>query len=155
MTKNDIFRRIRYIFDFSDQEVISIFAQAERTVGRPLISSWLKREGVKGYLEIKDVDLATFLNGFVIMKRGRREGPLPSPEVKLSNNDILKKLKVALSLRAEDILDLFDDAGMPISAPELSSFLRNPKQGKFRQLQDQYLRNFLIGLQMEHRDTEG
>lgn len=155
MTKNDIFRRIRYIFDFSDQEVIDIFARAEQTVGRPEISSWLKREGVKGFAEIRDVDLATFLNGFVILKRGRREGPLPEPEKRLSNNDILKKLKVALSLRAEDVLDLFDDAGMPISAPELSSFLRNPKHGKFRELQDQYLRNFLIGLQKEHRDTQG
>lgn len=153
MTKNDIFRRIRYIFDLSDQEVINIFAEVERTVGRPEVTGWLKREGVKGFLEIKDVDLATFLNGFVIIKRGKREGPLPIPETKLSNNDILKKLKVALSLRAEDVLDLFDDAGMPISAPELSSFLRNPKQGKFRHLQDQYLRNFLVGLQKKHRDT--
>jgi len=151
MTNNDIFRRIRYIFDFSDQEVIHIFAQADCEVERFQVSNWLKKDMDPHFLAIADVDLATFLNGFISIKRGRREGPQPEPEVKLSNNDILKKLKVALSLRTEDILALFKKADMPISAPELSSFLRNPKQSQYRPLQDQYLRNFLIGLQLEHR----
>ena len=44
MHKNDILHRIRYVFGFSDSEMISIFAQADHLVRRAQISDWLKKE---------------------------------------------------------------------------------------------------------------
>ncbi len=44
MNKNDILRRIRYVFAFSDSKMISIFDQADHQVTRAQISDWLKRD---------------------------------------------------------------------------------------------------------------
>ncbi len=49
MRNNDVLRRLRYIFDFSDQEMISLFEAGEKTVSRSDISDWLKRDDDETY----------------------------------------------------------------------------------------------------------
>ena len=44
MTNNDIIRRIRYTFNFSDDKMIALFKQAEADVTRGEISDWLKKD---------------------------------------------------------------------------------------------------------------
>jgi len=73
----------------------------------------------------------------------------------LDNNIILRKLKIAFNLKTDEMLDIFKKAGKPIGPHELSAFFRNPNQNKYRACQDQYLRNFLLGLQAIHRKEEG
>ncbi len=151
MTNNDIFRRIRYIFDFGDQEMIELFQLAEYDVDRARLSNWLKKEDELEAEGIPDKELATFLNGLIIQKRGKREGPTPIAEDPLSNNMILRKLKIALELRTEDMLDLFAQANKKISKHELSAFFRNPSHKSYRLCMDQYLRSFLNSLQAQHK----
>lgn len=153
MTNNDVLRRIRFIFDFSDAEMIAIFEAAEQRVTRSLVTDWLKKEEDTDFKLISDKQLATFLNGLINKNRGKKEGEQPQPEKKLDNNLILKKLKIALNLKTEDIVSIFDLADMRVSAHEVSAFLRNPKQNQYRPFMDQFLRNFLIGLQIKHRQT--
>ena len=74
-------------------------------------------------------------------------------ESNLDNNIILKKIKIALSLTTDDIIDLFDLVDLEVSPHELSAFLRNPKQPQFRKCKDQYLRNLLYGIQEKHRPS--
>ena len=151
MTKNDILRRIRYTFDFSDDKMRSIFALAERKVTRAELSDWMKREEDPAYKTLYDDELAVFLNGLIILKRGRKEGPLPKPEKKLTNNVILKKLQIALNLRSEDVLDVLELADLKVSKYELSAFFRKPDHKHYRHLRDQILRNFLNGVQVKYR----
>jgi len=66
MTNNDILRRIRFIKDFNDQEVIEIFSLGMLEVNRETISKWLKKDDHPDYLFIKDVQFAQFLNGLII-----------------------------------------------------------------------------------------
>jgi uncharacterized protein YehS (DUF1456 family) len=99
--------------------------------------------------------LATFLNGLIIEKRGKKEGPQPIPEKQLNNNIILRKLKIALNLKDEDILDLLKLAGLEISKHELSAFFRKPGQNQYRECKDQVLRNFLSGMGMKYREGQG
>jgi len=155
MTKNDILRRIRYVFDFSDFEMITLFKLANYDVGRPEVSSWLKKDDDPLLIEITDKELAIFLNGLIIEKRGKREGPLPEPEDPLSNNMILRKLKIALDLKTDDILDLFALVDKRLSKPELSAFFRNPDHKSYRPFMDQYLRSFLNALQMKYKNQPG
>ncbi|WP_340153246.1 DUF1456 family protein [uncultured Marivirga sp.] len=152
MTNNDILKRVRYIFDYSDEEMITIFDSADYKVSRSLVTDWLKSEDHEDYKDIHDDQLASFLNGLINTKRGKREGVQPKPEKILENNDILKKLKIALNLKTEDILVAFKLAGKPVSSHEVTAFLRNPKQNQYRPFLDQYLRNFLNGLQLKHRE---
>ena len=64
----------------------------------------------------------------------------------LSNNDIIKKLRVALKLRDDDIVKILKLVDYDISKTELSAFFRNEEHPHYRQLKDQILRNFLNGL---------
>jgi uncharacterized protein YehS (DUF1456 family) len=153
MTNNDILRRIRYIFKFNDSKMIEIFGLAECEVTRDEVSSWLKKEDDPGYRKCSDTQLAVFLNGLINHKRGRKEGPLPEPETRLTNNIIFMKLKIALNLKAEDILKIMDLAGFGMSKHELSAFFRRPGHKHYRDCKDQMLRNFLKGIQLKYRVT--
>ena len=151
MDNNDIFRRIRYIFDFEDGKMIEIFGKADIEVSRARISDWLKKDYDEDMREINDFELAAFLTGLINDMRGKREGPQPAIELELNNNIIFRKLRIALNLKDTDIIELFKKADMPISKHELSAFFRRPTQSQYRECQDQYLRNFLHGLQLKYR----
>ena len=154
MNNNDIFRRLRYTFDWSDQEVMDIFALGDLTVTRAEVSDWLKKEEDENFKSLHDIKFAAFLNGFINQKRGKREGEQPKPEKRLNNNMIFRKLRIALNLRDDDIMDIFALVRIRVSKHELSALFRNPTQSQYRECKDQFLRNFLLGLQKKYRDTE-
>lgn len=151
MTNNDIMRRIRYIFDLSDSQMIAIFGLADYPVKREEVSDWLKREDDPAFKACNDTTLALFLNGLINRMRGRREGAQPEPEKRLTNNMVLVKLKIALDLKAEDIMELLAMTGLPVSKHELSAFFRRPDHKHYRECKDQVLRNFLKGVQLKYR----
>jgi uncharacterized protein YehS (DUF1456 family) len=153
MINNDVLRRVRYTFDFSDSQMISIFGSGGHEVTRSQISDWLKKEGDPAGQECSDTELAVFLNGLIIQNRGRKEGPQPEPEKHLTNNIIFMKLKIALNLKADDVLEIMTLANLKISKSELSAFFRRPDHKNFRECKDQILRNFLKGLQLKYRDN--
>ena len=151
MTNNDILRRIRYTFDFNDSKMIAVFGLADHQVTREQISGWLKKDDDPAYQKCSDTHLAIFLNGLINDKRGKKEGPQPEPEQRLTNNIIFRKLKIALNLKAEDILEIMDLANLRISKHELSAFFRKPDHKHYRDCKDQILRNFLKGVQLKYR----
>ena len=155
MQNSLVLKNLRFTFQFNDTKMVQIFDQADFTIEKEEVRSWLTNEDDRTFQEINDEELATFLNGFIIENRGKREGAQPPTEKKLNNNIILKKLKIALDLRSDDMLDIFKLAGKPISVHEIADFMRNPKQAKYKACLDQYLRNFLSGLQIKYRDNEG
>ncbi len=151
MTKNDTLKSLRYTFDFSDEKMISLFALGGSTVTRQEVSQWLKRDDDPNYEVMKGVELATFLNGLIIDRRGKKDGPQPLPEKKLTNNIILRKLKIAFELKTEDLLDIMNLADLKVSSHELSAFFRKVDHKNYRDCKNQILRNFLRGLQIKHR----
>lgn len=154
MDNNDILRRVRYIFDFNDSQMIELFGLADIEVNRAQISNWLKKDDDPYYNGILDYELATFLNGFIIHMRGKKEGPQPAAEKKLNNNIVFRKLKIALNYKDEDILEIFELVDLRVSKTELSAFFRNPKQKQYKPCKDQFLRNFLQGLQIKYKDSK-
>lgn len=153
MNNNDVLRRIRYTFDFDDSKMIAIFGLADDQVTREQISDWLKKEDDPAFQECSDTQLSIFLNGLINDRRGKKEGPQPKPEQRLSNNIIFRKLKIALDLKAEDILEILVLANVRISKHELSAFFRKPGHKHYRDCKDQILRNFLKGVQLRYRDN--
>jgi len=130
--------------------MIELFALGDRVASRAEISDWLKREGEEAYVEMEDKDLAYFLNGFIVDKRGKQEGRVPIAEDRLNNNLILRKLKIALNLKSEDIVELFKLVDKKISVSEIGAFLRHYSHSKYREFNGQYLRNFMNGLQAKY-----
>jgi len=151
MTNNDVLRRLRYCFDFSDSRMIAIYSLADHQVTRAQISDWLKKDDDPAYQECSDTQLAIFLNGLINDKRGKKEGAQPELEQQLTNNIILRKLKIALDLKAEDILKILELANMRMSKHELSAFFRKREHKHYRECKDQVLRNFLKGVQLKYR----
>ncbi len=64
----------------------------------------------------------------------------------LTNNDILKKLRVALELKDEDIIHILSLSDFEITKSELSALFRKEDHPNYRPCGDQLLRNFLNGL---------
>ncbi len=151
MKNNDILRRIRYTFNFTDSKMIALMGLAGYRITREQISDWLKKDDDPAYQNCSDIQLAAFLNGLINDKRGQREGPQPKPEKRLNNNIIFRKLKIALNLKDEDILDILNLVDLPMSKHELSAFFRKPDHKNYRSCKDQILRNFLQGLQLKYR----
>jgi len=151
MNNNDILRRIRYTFDFSDRKLQDIFLLADSAVSREQITAWLKKEEDDGYINCTDEHFAAFLNGLINDKRGKLETTKIEPEVRLTNNKIIMKLKIALNLKAEDVIEIMELSGFKISKHELSAFFRKETHKNYRVCNDQILRNFLNGMQLKYR----
>lgn len=152
MTNNDVLRRIRYIFNYSEHQMVAIFGLAETELKPAQITNWLRKDEDPEYQNCSDMMLATFLNGLINEKRGKREGEQPKPEKRINNNIVFMKLKIALNLQADDILQIMGLSGLPISKHELSAFFRRSDHKHFRECKDQILRNFLAGVQIKFRD---
>jgi len=114
----------------------------------------LKKNDDSAFQECSDTHLAIFLNGLIDDRRGKREGPQPKPELQLNNNIIFRKLKIALDLKADEVLEILKLSDMSISKHELSAFFRKSDHKHYRDCKDQILRNFLNGVQLKYRDEK-
>ena len=151
MTNNDILRRIRYIFDLNDSKMMTLCSQTDHPVTREQVSDWLKKEDDPTYQTCTDTELAIFLNNFIDEKRGKKEGAQPELEKRLTNNLIFRKLKIALNLKDDDVIEILGLVEYTISKHELSALFRKPGHKHYRDCKDQILRNFLKGLQKKYR----
>ncbi|WP_278182921.1 DUF1456 family protein [Vibrio misgurnus] len=158
MTNNDILRRVRYTFDLKDELMAEIFSLADFAVTNLQITSWLKKEDDQSFVKLSDAELTAFLNGFINFKRGKREGDQPNPEEskpeqRLTHNMVFQKLRIALNLKSEEIIEILQRVDFRLSKHELSAFFRKPDNKHYRECKDQILRNFLLGLQHQFRPT--
>lgn len=155
MTNNDILRRLRYALDIKDTTMIEIFKLSDHSIARSDLIALLKKEEEDGYVECSDEVMEFFLDGLIIHKRGRKEmAPVhvETQDSPLTNNGILKKLRIALKFREDDMLSTLKLAGMSLSKSELSALFRKEGQRHYKECGDQILRNFLKGLTTRFRD---
>jgi hypothetical protein len=72
----------------------------------------------------------------------------------MNNNDIFKKLRVALMLRDDQIEEILKLVDFRMSKGEIGNFFRSQDHPKFVECGDQVLRNFLNGLVIHLRGTK-
>lgn len=169
MDNNDILIRLRYAIDIKDTDMVEIF----KIGGVPLSKEEVEKRLIKSKdsynAEIEDQEktaesikctnseLESFLNGFIIFKRGKQDPKPGQPEIPVLsiknnvNNIMLKKLKIALSLTSEDMLDIFKEAGIVVTKGELSALFRKEGHKHYKECGDKYARNFLKGLAIKNR----
>ena len=156
MTNNDILRRIRYALDISNPGMISIFSLSGHVIEKSALESLLKKEDEPGYLDCGNDLMRLFLDSLIIFKRGRKD-TLPihfaEPGAALTNNSILKKLRIALELKEEDMIKIMKLVSIDISKSELSALFRNRGHKNYKECGDQFLRNFLKGLTIRNRNV--
>ena len=144
MTHNDFLRSIRYLLNVNDSTLADILRLANLDVSIAEIVAFLKKEDEVGYRECGDRVMAHFLNGLVLYKRGPDPSRPPQPiEIPVTNNTVLKKLRVAFELKDSDIIALFAKTGLRVSKAELGAFCRRPDHRNYRECGNQFLRNLL------------
>lgn len=152
MINNDVLRSVRYMLDLGDARVAEIIKLADYEVRKEDVTAFLKKEDEAGFQACSDEILAHFLDGLIIYKRGKNTNPPAQPEkVRISNNLILKKLRVAFELKEDDMHTIMAAANFQVSKPELSALFRKEGQKNYRACGDQFLRNFLKGLTLSIR----
>jgi uncharacterized protein YehS (DUF1456 family) len=150
MINNTTLRGIRFILNVRDSKLIEIAALGNCKITDAEIVSYLAREEEPGYVECPHEVLARFLNGLVVFKRGKDDGRPPQPvEVPVTNNVVLKRLRVAFELKDTDIIALIEKSGvLKVSKTELSAFFRKSDHRNYRECGDQFLRSLLKAMSL-------
>ncbi|TCL07023.1 MULTISPECIES: DUF1456 family protein [Sodalis] len=147
MMNNDVLRSVRYMLNLHNEQLLGILALAECVITPQQMAGFVKKEEEEGYAPCPDMVMGCFLHGLVIHKRGRDETmPEAKIERKITNNIILKKLRVAFSLKTNDLQDILQSQDFRLSLPEVTAMLRSPGHKNYRVCGDQVLRYFLKGL---------
>ena len=152
MLNNDVLRSIRYMLNINDQRIVDIATLDNFKVPLHEVQDFLKNDEDPDYLICDDEFMAHFLDGLIYWKRGRDESRPSVPlEIPVTNNTVLKKLRVSLELKEDDMHLLIEKGGYKIGRSELSAFLRKKDHPNYRECGDQVLRYFLKGLTLRLR----
>ncbi|NOT83991.1 MAG: DUF1456 family protein, partial [Methylococcaceae bacterium] len=126
MLNNDILRRVRYALALNDREMLEIFSLSDHEISRENLLHLLKKENEDGFVTMDNQLMTLFLDGLITFKRGKLDNPAAAPVISspLTNNVILKKLRIALEFKEDDMLNIFQLADFKLSKGELSAFFR-------------------------------
>jgi uncharacterized protein YehS (DUF1456 family) len=152
MYNNDILRRLRFSLDLSDTQLVAYFGGSGLDISAEQANHLLRKEDMPDSIPCSDRLMTAFLDNLIIDRRGPpREGATPPKRSPMSNNVILKKLRIALNLKEEDMLNILSTGGQAMSKGELSALFRKPDHKHFRPCGDQAMRAFLRGLNQRFR----
>ena len=107
MDNNSTLRRLRYALAASDEQMAALFALKGRTLTSAQVRSVMGKEEEAGAVPCSDALLSDFLDGLIIDRRGppKTDRPIAAAET-LTNNMILKKLRIAMKLHEADMLHI-------------------------------------------------
>ena len=158
MNNNDILTKLKNALDIKETDIVEIF----KTGGTQLSIEEIEKRLVKaqdeaGNTPCSNSELICFLNGFIIFKRGEQEAKPDQPEkdkfaiANNINNVLLKKLKIALSLTSEEMLNIFECAEVTVTKRELGAFFRTEGHKNYRKCSDEFASGFLKGLEIKYK----
>jgi uncharacterized protein YehS (DUF1456 family) len=152
MLNNDVLRSLRYTLDVNDAQLAEIIRLSGKEVDPETLDALLKKEDEEGFVACDDELMAHFLDGLVYFKRGKDDSRPAQPfELPMTNNMVLKKLRVAFELKEDDMHAIMQSVDCPVSKPEMSALFRKFGHSNYRTCGDQFLRNFLKGLTLRVR----
>jgi len=149
MNNNEILRQLRSALHLDDAVMIAIYKEAGFAMNPATLPMLLKTEEEEGYIPCANQLLTFFLDGLIIHRRGRREsasGQSAKPSAALDNNTILKKLRIALDLKEEDMLGIMNQTGVPLTKADLAPLFHARGHKRYRECSDQFLQTFIQGI---------
>ncbi|NEW60773.1 DUF1456 family protein [Sulfurovum sp. bin170] len=146
MQINDILFKIKTALSLDNETIIKAYALTEYEMGKERLANILKRRQDKGYEEATYEELGIFLDGFVILKRGPSPKAKSDEAVALSNNLMLKKLRIALELKEPELVTLFALADVNLTKRQVGSLFRSEGHKNFKSCSDELFIAFLEGL---------
>lgn len=144
---NDILFKIKTALSLDNETIIKAYTLVEYEMSQERLTDILKKRQDKGYAEATYEELGLFLDGLILLKRGKASTTKDEDEVfELTNNLILKKLRVALELKEAELIILFALAEVTITKRQIGSLFRKEGGKNFKACSDELLLSFLEGL---------
>lgn len=147
LSTNEILYRIQTALNLTTEEMLEAYILEAFPMEASHLEALLKRRQDKDFIPASYEELGVFLDGLVKLKRG------PSPKksnedeaVELTNNLILKKLRIALELKEAETEIIFGLADVELSKQQLASLFRKEGHKNFKACSDELLMAFLEGL---------
>lgn len=157
MAKNALLRSISNALKLDEAALVNIFRNAGREVAPSTIAAFQKSEKEDGYIPCSDPILGFFLDGLIIHLRGRQEGQAASveaPVALLTHNAVLKKLRIALDLKEEGLIEVLKRGGIAISKNDLTGYFRKPGHKHYKECSEQFLMGFIKGVALMSPKTD-
>jgi uncharacterized protein YehS (DUF1456 family) len=151
MTNNDVLRALRHALELTPSDFVAFFAESGKKVELEAVAAMLKEDDEPGFLRLDDASMGRLLDGLIANKRGRREGEVPAPMTLMNNNRILRALRIAFELKDIELTALMQQAGREVTKAELGALFRREDHRNFQPCGDQFLRAFLRGLGLWHK----
>ncbi len=153
MQTNQILTSIITPLKLSTQEILNIYQLAKLPMTENRLTSLMHAEEDRDFKLCSFEELGAFLDGLILFKRG----PSPSKAkndavIPLTNNLILKKLRIALELKEPETEIIFSLGEAELSRQELKSLFRKEDHKNFRACSDELLMAFLEGLDEYYYD---
>ena len=147
MEINDILFKIKTALSLDNKAMLEAYSLAEFDMEEERLINILKKHQDKGYVEATFEELGVFLDGLVLLKRGPSDKVINEDDiVALSNNLILKKLRVALELKEPELVIIFALAELTLTKRQIGSLFRKEGGKNFKVCSDELLMLFLEGL---------
>jgi uncharacterized protein YehS (DUF1456 family) len=144
---NEVIYKLQQALSLTLEEMIEAYKLENYDMSQIHLKRLLTRRQEKDFMLCSYEELGVFLDGLVTLKRG------PSPKkpherevIELSNNLILKKLRIALELKEAETEIIFGLADVELSKQQLASLFRKEGHKNFKVCSDELLMAFLEGL---------
>ena len=155
MKINDILFKIKTALSLTDKEMQETYSLTGFEMSQERLESILKRHQDKGFSEATYEELGLFLDGLVVLKRGEPSKKRDADEVfELTNNLIMKKLRVAMNLKESELVIIFALAEIVLTKRQIGSFFRKEGGKNFKPASDELLMAFIEGLDEFYYDGE-
>ena len=152
MNHNELMRNLRRALAVNEHGLEEIYALSGDTLSAEELKNRLKQSNESGFVECEEATAARMLEALILHLRGNRDGaPPPEPQLPLSNNHILKKLRIAYDLKDEDMHRLFAAEGTELGKQQLKALFRKEGHKNYLPCSDKLIRIFLKSLIKEAR----
>lgn len=144
---NEVLYRIKKALNLSEEDIVKIYALASYPIETVQIKNLLAKHQDKNFMLCSYELLGTFLDGLIAFKRGTLSHKKEDDSnVELTNNLILKKLRIALELKEAETEIIFSLAEVEFNKQQLSALFRKETHKNFKPCSDTLLISFLAGL---------
>lgn len=161
MDTNDLNRRLRYALSLDDEDMLTLLRLQGYEAEIANVVGWRLKPDSPEYVDCPASAIHALLDGLILQNRGPRSDsvapdaslPLLPLAQRIDNNQVLKQVRIALTLRTDQVAAFINAGGGQLGKSEVNALFRKPEARNFRQCGDQVLRWFLHGLAAQ-RDNQ-
>ncbi len=149
MNPNAILRKISQSLALDVPALQAIFASVDVDLTEKELGNLLKTDYEPRFEVLPEYVLALFLNGYIEHCRGKKAGQEPeviTKTAKISNNDVLKKLRIAHNLHEQHVREALKLVTIELTKSDLSALFRKPGHPQFKACDDELVLDFIEGV---------